>query len=63
MTNNIIKQANNFLSRFSLNRYVMTPLNEVDLNQEPMIDYLKKESLYICMNDLVLLQSFKSTIK
>lgn len=24
MTNNIIKQANNFLSRFSLNRYVMT---------------------------------------
>ncbi|MHC5268503.1 hypothetical protein ACYSNO_04850 [Enterococcus sp. LJL98] len=52
MTNNIIKQANNFLSRFSLNRYVMTPLNEFDLNEVSIIDYLEQESLSISQNDL-----------
>lgn len=52
MTNQLINQANHFLSHFSLNRYVEKPLYDIDLNEESMIDYLKRENLYIRLNDL-----------
>ena len=52
MTNQLIEKANHFLSYFSLNRYVEKPLYELDLNQESMIDYIKRENLYIYLNDM-----------
>lgn len=59
MTNPLIERANQFLSYFSLNRYVEKPLYELNLNQESMTEYLDSENLSIGLNQLNPFVSFK----
>ena len=59
MTNQLIENANHFLSRFSLNHYVEKPLYNLDLNQESMTEYLDSENLFIGLNELNPFVAFK----
>lgn len=52
MNNQIIHKANQFLTKFSLNRYVKKPLYKLDLSQEGINDYLETENLSIGVNQL-----------